>query len=50
MEKEHTVCLRDIMKKAQNFYQEQLANNVNDVEMDRLKELYDQAVSNGWIQ
>lgn len=37
-------------EKAQNFYQEQLANNVNDVEMDRLKELYDQAVSNGWIQ
>ena len=37
-------------EKAQNLYQEQLANNVNDVEMDRLKELYDQAVANGWIQ
>ncbi len=36
--------------KAQDFYQDQLVNNVNDVEMDRLKELYEQAVVNGWIQ
>lgn len=36
--------------KAQSFYQDQLVNNENDVEMDRLKELYEQAVVNGWIQ
>ena len=36
-------------KKAQELYLAQLDNNVNDMEMQRLEELYDQAVQNGWL-
>ena len=36
-------------KKSQELYQAQLENNVNDIEMQRLNELYDQAVQNGWL-
>lgn len=36
-------------RKAEELYQDQLENNVTDVEMEKLKELYDQAVANGWI-
>ena len=36
-------------KKAQELYQAQLENNANDIEMQRLEELYEQAVSNGWL-
>ncbi|MDO4273484.1 MAG: protein kinase [Eubacteriales bacterium] len=36
--------------KAEELYQKQLENNANDVEMERLKELYDQAVQNGWLK
>ena len=36
-------------KKAQELYQEQLENNVNDMEMQRLEDLYNQAVQNGWL-
>ena len=34
---------------AENLYQEQEANNANDMEMDRLRELHDQALENGWV-
>lgn len=37
-------------KKAQELYQDQLENNVNDMEMQRLQELYGQAVQNGWLE
>lgn len=37
-------------KKAQELYQDQLENNVNDIEMQRLQELYGQAVQNGWLE
>ena len=40
----------DYYKKAKDLYEKQLKNNVNDMEMDKLKELYGQAVSNGWIK
>ena len=36
-------------KKAQELYLAQLDNNVNDIEMQRLEELYNQAVENGWL-
>lgn len=39
----------DYYKKAKNLYEQQLKNNANDMEMDKLEELYGQAVSNGWI-
>lgn len=41
---------REYYSKAEELYQEQLLNNINDVEMERLEELYGQAVQNGWIK
>ena len=40
---------KEYYEKAEKLYQQQLENNVNDLEMKRLKELYDQAASNGWF-
>ncbi len=40
---------KEYYEKADELYQKQLSSNANDMEMDRLKELYDQAVSSGWI-
>lgn len=40
---------KDYYQKAHDLYQEQLSSNANDMEMTRLEELYDQAVSSGWI-
>lgn len=40
---------KEYYEKAEKLYQQQLENNVNDMEMKRLKELYDQAASNGWF-
>ena len=36
-------------EKTHDLYQKQLSSNANDLEMDRLEELHDQAVSSGWI-
>lgn len=41
---------QDYYLKAKELYEEQLENNANDVEMDRLSELYQDAVNNGWIK
>lgn len=35
--------------KADKLYKEQLMNNVNDIEMERLEELHEQAIYNNWI-
>lgn len=40
---------KEYYEKADELYQKQLSSNANDMEMDRLKELYSQAVSSGWI-
>lgn len=40
---------KEYYEKAHDLYQSQLSSNANDVEMDRLEEQYNQAVSNGWI-
>ena len=40
---------KEYYEKADELYQKQLSSNANDMEMDRLKELHNQAVSNGWI-
>lgn len=40
---------KEYYEKAEELYQKQLSSNANDMEMDRLKELYSQAVSSGWI-
>ncbi|MDC7289641.1 protein kinase [Blautia schinkii] len=37
-------------QKAEELYQLQLQNNITDVEMDRLAELYQEAADLGWIQ
>lgn len=47
---EITKSLPNIIKKPRNLYQDQLENNVNDIEMQRLQELYGQAVQNGWLE
>ena len=43
------LLFKEYYEKAEKLYQQQLENNVNDLEMKRLKELYDQAASNGWF-
>lgn len=40
---------KEYYEKAYDLYQSQLSSNANDMEMDRLEEQYNQAVSNGWI-
>lgn len=40
---------QDYYMKAEDLYQAQLANNENDMEMERLEDLYNQAISKGWI-
>ena len=35
--------------KAKELYQSQPDNNANDMEMDNLQDLYEQAVANGWL-
>ena len=40
---------KEYYDKAKELYQKQLSANANDVEMDRLDELYQQAVNSGWI-
>ena len=35
--------------KAKELYESQLDNNVNDMEMTNLQDLYEQAVANGWL-
>ncbi|MDY4693315.1 MAG: protein kinase [Blautia sp.] len=40
---------QDYYLKAEDLYQAQLANNENDMEMERLEDLYNQAISKGWI-
>ena len=41
---------QEYYKKADELYQQAASTNSNDVEMDRLKDLYQQAVSNGWLK
>ena len=36
-------------KKADELYQKESASNANDADMERLQELYQQAVDNGWL-
>lgn len=40
---------KEYYEKAEKLYQQQLENNVNDMEMERLKLMYDQAAANGWF-
>ena len=40
---------QEYYKKAKELYQEQLSSNANDMEMDRMDDLYQQAVQSGWI-
>ena len=40
---------KEYYEKAYDLYQSQFSSNANDMEMDRLEEQYNQAVSNGWI-
>lgn len=40
---------KEYYEKAHELYQKQLLSNANDIEMDRLEELYNQAISSGWI-
>lgn len=40
---------KEYYDKAKELYQKQLSANANDVEMDRLDELYQQAVNSGWL-
>lgn len=37
-------------RKAEELYQETEVSNANDVEMDRLEDLHQQAAANGWLQ
>ena len=37
-------------KKAEELYQKEASSNANDVDMERLQELYEQAVSKGWLK
>ena len=47
----YLMCFRSdyYYKKAKELYQEQLSSNANDMEMDRMDDLYQQAVQSGWI-
>lgn len=40
---------KEYYDKAKELYQKQLSANANDVEMDRLDELYQQAIDSGWV-